>query len=66
MSGDVVDRVDAEIVSEYFGMPVQNVPEDADVLTAAMWQCAFGDGEPMPESVEVRGELLAAVIGWKL
>lgn len=55
-----VDRLDAEILSDILGgIPVSAIPEDHDTLTTALWNIAGLDGEPLPESIETRWELLA-------
>lgn len=66
MSGEWIDRLDAEMLSETLGLPVNAVDENAEVFTRGLWDMMLSF-VPMPESVDERWNYLAAALmGWEL
>lgn len=57
----MVDRCDAQEISDMVGVSVEAVPEDFDTMTADVWQVFLGDVD-MPESPDERWQLLQKVL----
>lgn len=61
-----IDRMQAENLADFLKVPVTRISEDADAFTRELWDVFLGSGMPIPESLDVRWEMLAnAFMGWK-